>query len=76
MINIIRNGWCKIREGNVQKKLGGCVEELAHWSRRLRHRFKEDIDATKKRIMQDLQGRRDVEVQKERCMLKEKLATL
>lgn len=70
---VVRGGWCKIREGNVQKKLGGCVEELAHWSRRLRHRFKEDIDATKKRIM-DLQGRTDVEGQKERCIVKRKIS--
>lgn len=47
---VVTGGWRRIQEDSVQSKLGGCVEELASWSRQLRSKFKDKIDACKRRI--------------------------
>lgn len=45
-------GWHRITNGHLLNKLRGCTEDLGAWSRKLRLRFKEDIDGCKRRLME------------------------
>lgn len=60
---------------NVTMRLGGCVEELIRWGKKLRLKFREDIDKCKKR-MEQIQRSPSLEDQNEMKLLNDKLTSL
>lgn len=47
--DVVKEGWQRSGGGgDVVANLGGCVDSLQKWSRRIRMKFKEDIDECRK----------------------------
>jgi hypothetical protein len=73
--SVVSNGWYDKMEDPLLERLHHCTEELDHWGRKLRRRYKEDIERCKKRI-EELQPLANQTAEGEIVTLKHKLNDL
>lgn len=49
---VVTSGWTSIQHGHIMNKMQGCTDALMAWSKKLRLRFKADIDGCKRRLLE------------------------
>lgn len=73
--DVVTEGRQAVHDGHILARLGGCTEALIAWSKRLRMRFRDDIDQCKKRLV-EFRGVSGTEAYREMDALNTKLCSL